>query len=45
LAGARLTGFRRGKLAERLSTWSVRLARVILIQVRNAMVNDLVVHS
>ena len=33
-----------GKLAERLSTRSVRLARMILIQaIRNAMVNDLVV--
>jgi len=32
-----------GKLAERLSTRSVRLARMILIQaIRNAMVNDLV---
>ncbi len=32
-----------GKLAERLSTRSVRLARMILIQAsRNAMVNDLV---
>ena len=34
---------REGKLAERLSTRSVRLARMILIQaIRNAMVNDLV---
>ncbi len=36
-------GFALGKLAERLSTRSVRLARMILIQaIRNAMVNDLV---
>ena len=36
--------FALGKLAERLSTRSVRLARMILIQaIRNAMVNDLVV--
>ena len=35
-----------GKLAERLSTRSVRLARMILIQaIRNAMVNDLVVRN
>ena len=35
-----------GKLAERLSTRSVRLARMILIQAfRNAMVNDLVVRN
>jgi hypothetical protein len=34
------------KLAERLSTRSVRLARMILIQaIRNAMVNDLVVRN
>ena len=34
--------FALGKLAERLSTRSVRLARMILIQaIRNAMVNDL----
>jgi integrase len=38
--------FALGKLAERLSTRSVRLARMILIQaVRNAMVNDLVVRN
>jgi integrase len=37
--------FALGKLAERLSTRSVRLARMILIQaIRNAMVNDLVVN-
>jgi hypothetical protein len=36
--------FALGQLAERLSTRSVRLARMILIQaIRNAMVNDLVV--
>jgi len=36
--------FALGKLAERLSTRSVRLARMIPIQaIRNAMVNDLVV--
>jgi hypothetical protein len=36
--------FALGKLAKRLSTRSVRLARMILIQaIRNAMVNDLVV--
>ena len=35
-----------GKLAERFSTRSVRLARMILIQaIRNAMVNDLVVRN
>ena len=35
-------GFALGTLAERLSTGSVRLARMILIQaIRNAMVNDL----
>jgi hypothetical protein len=35
-----------GTLAERLSTRSVRLARMILIQaIRNAMVNDLVVRN
>jgi hypothetical protein len=35
-----------GKLAERLSTRSVRLARMILIQaIRNAMVHDLVVRN
>jgi hypothetical protein len=35
-----------GKLAKRLSTRSVRLARMILIQaIRNAMVNDLVVRN
>jgi len=35
-----------GKLAKRLSTRSVRLARMILIQAtRNAMVNDLVVRN
>jgi integrase len=39
-------GFALGKLAERLSTRSVRLARMILIQAtRNAMVNDLVVRN
>jgi hypothetical protein len=39
-------GFALGKLAERLSTTSVRLARMILIQaIRNAMVNDLVVRN
>jgi hypothetical protein len=39
-------GFALGKLAERLSTGSVRLARMILIQaIRNAMVNDLVVRN
>ena len=38
--------FALGKLAERLSTRSVRLARMILIQAfRNAMVNDLVVRN
>ena len=38
--------FALGKLAERLSTRSVRLARMILIQaIRNAMVNDLVVRK
>jgi site-specific recombinase XerD len=38
--------FALGKLAERLSTRSVRLARMILIQaIRNAMVNDLVVRN
>jgi hypothetical protein len=37
-------GFALGTLADRLSTRSVRLARMILIQaIRNAMVNDLVV--
>jgi hypothetical protein len=36
----------RGELAKRLSTRSVRLARMILIQaIRNAMVNDLVVRN
>ena len=35
-----------GQLAKRLSTRSVRLARMILIQaIRNAMVNDLVVRN
>jgi hypothetical protein len=35
-----------GKLAKHLSTRSVRLARMILIQaIRNAMVNDLVVRN
>jgi hypothetical protein len=39
-------GFARGKLAKRLSTRSVRLARMIGIQaIRNAMVNDLVVRN
>jgi hypothetical protein len=38
--------FALGKLAERLSIRSVRLARMILIQaIRNAMVNDLVVRN
>jgi len=38
--------FALGKLANRLSTRSVRLARMILIQaIRNAMVNDLVVRN
>jgi hypothetical protein len=38
--------FTLGKLAERLSTRSVRLARMILIQaIRNAMVNDLVMRN
>ena len=38
--------FALGKLAERLSTRSVRLARMILIQaIRNAMANDLVVRN
>ena len=38
--------FALGKLAKRLSTRSVRLARMILIQaIRNAMVNDLVVRN
>jgi integrase len=38
--------FALGALAERLSTRSVRLARMILIQaIRNAMVNDLVVRN
>jgi hypothetical protein len=40
------TCFALGTLAERLSTRSVRLARMILIQaIRNAMVNDLVVRN
>ena len=38
--------FALGKLAQRLSTRSVRLARMILIQaIRNAMVNDLVIRN
>ncbi|MGH3180899.1 MAG: hypothetical protein ACRDOE_03190 [Streptosporangiaceae bacterium] len=38
--------FALGKLAERFSTRSVRLARMILIQaIPNAMVNDLVVRN
>jgi hypothetical protein len=38
--------FALGKLAERFSTRSVRLARMILIQaIRNTMVNDLVVRN
>ena len=38
--------FALGTLAERLSTRSVRLARMILIQtIRNAMVNDLAVRT
>jgi hypothetical protein len=41
---ARDVRFALGNLARRLSTRSVRLARMILIQaIRNAMVNDLVV--
>ena len=41
---ARDVDFALGKLAKRLSTRSVRLARMILIQaIRNAMANDLVV--
>jgi len=40
------TGFARGTLARRLSTRSVRLARMILIQaIRNTMVNDLAVRN
>ena len=40
---ARDVDFALGTLAKRLSTRSVRLARMILIQaIRNAMVNDLV---
>jgi hypothetical protein len=39
-------GSARGKLAKRLSTRSIRLARMILIQaIRNAMVNDLLVRN
>ena len=39
-------GFALGTLAQRLSTRSVRLARMILIQaIRNAMVNDLAVRN
>ena len=48
LAGLKVrdVDFALGKLAERLSTRSVRLARMILIQAsRNAMVNDLVVRN
>ena len=42
----RAADFALGKLAKRLSTRSVRLARMILIQaIRNAMVNDLVVRN
>jgi hypothetical protein len=38
--------FALGKLAQRLSSRSVRLARMILIQaIRNAMVNDLVLRN
>ena len=38
--------FALGTLAQRLSTRSVRLARMILLQaIRNAMVNDLVVRN
>ena len=38
--------FALGKLAKRLSTRSVRLARMLLIHaIRNAMVNDLVVRN
>ena len=38
--------FALGKLAERLSTRSVRLARMILIQaIRNSMVNDRLVRN
>jgi len=41
-----LTSHALGKLAKRLSTRSVRLARMILIKaIRNAMVNDLVVRN
>jgi hypothetical protein len=40
------TRFALGRLAERFSTRSVRLARMILIQaIRNAMINDLVVRD
>jgi integrase len=43
---ARDVDFALGKLAKRLSTRSVRLARMILIQaIRNAMVNDLVARN
>ncbi len=43
---ARDVDFAPGKLAERFSTMSVRLARMILIQaIRNAMVNDLVLRN
>jgi integrase len=48
LAGLKVrdVDFALGKLAKRLSTRSVRLARMILIQaIRNAMVNDLVVRN
>jgi hypothetical protein len=48
LAGLKIrdVDFALGKLAKRLSTRSVRLARMILIQaIRNAMVNDLVVRN
>ena len=48
LAGLKVrdVDFALGKLAKRLSTRSVRLARMILIQaIRNAMVNDLVVRT
>jgi hypothetical protein len=45
-ARGRDVDFALGKLAERLSTRSVRLAEMILIQaIRNAMVNDLVVRN
>jgi len=48
LAGLKVrdVDFARSKLAKRLSTRSVRLARMILVQaIRNAMVDDLVVRN